>query len=106
MDENHSEDAFSEVRSVEPGDPHNDQMLAKTRDSMRELLDITIHPLIDQCEAQDADLSAMMAAICTAWHEHEDVMPRERLVSVLALAMFTIAKSERVVIADGRTIRP
>jgi hypothetical protein len=93
------------MRSVEPGDPRNDQMLAQTRDAMRDLLDITVHPLIDQAEAQDADLSLMMAVLCSSWMDHEEYMPHECLVSVLALALFQIAKTEREVVSDGKTMR-
>lgn len=94
-----------EVRGVEPGDPHNDQMLAKTRDSLREMLDLTVHPLIDQAEEQDAEFPAMMAVLATSFFDHEDYMPRNRMASMLALALFLLAKDEREIISDGKTVR-
>jgi len=105
LDENHSADHDGEIRSVEPGSPHNDQMLAQTREDLRNLLDVTIHPIIDQAEAQDADLAAMMAVLASSWIERVDYMPRERLASVLALTLFKLANEERELVSDGKTVK-
>lgn len=81
--------------SVEPGDPHNDQMLAQARDELRKFLDITVHPMIDQAEAQKADNAAMFAALALSWFKRPDYMPRDRLCAILSLTMITLAKEER-----------
>jgi len=105
VDESHSEDEASNIVSVEPGDPHNDQMLAQTKEDLRNLLNVTVHPMIDQAEAQNGDLASMMAALCTHWSLNNAYMPRERLAALAALGMFIVASQERHVVADGKTER-
>ena len=83
------------IIGVEPGDPHNDQMLARVREDLRDILDSTIHPLIDQKEEKGADLSVVMAALVMSWLMDEDYMPRDRLASNLGLALFMLAEQER-----------
>lgn len=101
-----NDDPTGPIVSVEPGDPGNDQMLARTKDDLRALLEITIHPLVDQAEAQDADLAAMMAVLVMSWMNRPDFMPRDRALSLLALTMFTLASAEREPTdEDGKTVR-
>lgn len=76
------------------GNPHNDQMLAQAREDFRKLLDITVHPLLQQGNEQNADMAAMMAVLVTGWLGRVDYMPRARLATLLALASFTIALDE------------
>ena len=100
-----NDDPNGPIVSVEPGDPRNDQMLAQTREDFRDLLEITIHPAIEQAEAQGADLSSLMAALVKSWVARPDYMPRDRLASVMALSLIYLAEQERMVAKDGTTIR-
>lgn len=101
-----NDDPDGPMVSVEPGDPHNDQMLALTKEDWRLLMDQTIHPLIDQAEAQDAGLSEMMAALVMSWLGRPDYMPIERSMALLALSMFVAATIEREPgPEDGKTVR-
>ncbi|HEY6020534.1 MAG TPA: hypothetical protein VIY48_11795 [Candidatus Paceibacterota bacterium] len=73
---------------VDPGDPHNDQMLAQTSEDLTQHLEIVRH-VLDQAEEKDAPLSAVVAVVATSMIENEK-MPRERLASLLALALVQI----------------
>ena len=101
-------DPDSPIVSVEPGDPVNDQMLAQAKEDLRGVLDVTIHPIIEQAEAQGAGLSEMMAALVFHWcseeQRKEENMPRERMASLLALALFFLAEQEREIIANEKTV--
>lgn len=100
-----NDDPNGPIFSVEPGNPHNDQILAMIREDLRSLLDTVIHPMVDQAEAQDADLSTMMAALVNSWLEDPISMSRERMASVMALALFLISAGEREAAGDGKTVR-
>jgi hypothetical protein len=100
-----NDDHDGPIISVEPGDPRNDQLLAKTRDDVRALMEITIHPLIDQAEAQNADLASALAALSKYFTLDVEHMPRERLASIMALVLFYLAETERMVGPDGRSVK-
>lgn len=70
---------------VDPGDPHNDQMLASTEEDMADHM-FLIHDVLMQGHATNAPLSALMAAIVIGLLENEDET-RERLASLFALCM-------------------
>lgn len=101
MDQNHSEDQHGEMRSTQLGDPNNDQALAYIREDLRDLLDNTIYPIIDQAEAQNAGLSEMMAVLVPYLIEHEDFLfTRPRMAALLALLLFAEAARERVEVSE------
>lgn len=91
-----NDDVDGPIVSVEPGDPANDQLLAQARDDLRDLLDITIHPLIDAAINQDVDLSTVVTALSKGWLMADEIMPRERMIPVIALAMILLGEHERV----------
>lgn len=71
---------------VDPGDPHNDQMLEQTKEDLNRHMKI-VREVLDQAEEQDAPLSACIAVLASHWIREEEIMPRERLASLLALAL-------------------
>lgn len=71
---------------VDPGDPRNDQMLAMTAEDLSSHME-NVRYVLDQAEDHDAPLSAIVGAIATNWIEAKDRMSRERLASLLALAL-------------------
>lgn len=81
--------------SVDPGNPINDQMLAMTKEDIRQILDTTIYRLLDQKEAVEAPLSSAMAVLALEYIHSEEYMPRDRMASLLALALITLAEKER-----------
>lgn len=99
------DDLTGPVVGVETGNPINDQMLARTKENFRLIMDATIHPIIDQAEKQKADLSARMAVLVISWLSMDETMTREQLASLLALSMFKLAESEREPAEDGKTVR-
>lgn len=74
------------IMEVDPGDPRNDQMLAMTAEDLSSHME-NIRYVLSQAENYDAPLSAIVAAIATNWIEAKDRMSRERLASLLALAL-------------------
>lgn len=104
-EQNSPDDRFIDNIAVEPGDPRNDQMLAQTRADLRLILDVTIHPLLDQVSDKNTDLASAMAALVISLISRPDNMSYERMASIAALAMVTIAESEREAVFDGKTVR-
>lgn len=80
---------------VDPGNPINDQMLARTKEDMRGILDATISKLLDYKESAGAPLASAMAVLATDYMTNEEYMPRDRMASLLSLALITIAENER-----------
>ena len=85
----------SSFYDIDPGDPYNDQMLAQAREDIRNQLDTTVHHLLNQIEAANAPLSSGLAALAVHWIGDEELMPRNRLASLLALALVMLAEAER-----------
>lgn len=70
---------------VDPGDPHNDQVLAQTVQDLEENMAV-IRDVLEQAEKQGAPLSSIMAVIAIGYSNNK-AMNRERLASLLALSM-------------------
>jgi len=47
----------------------------------------------------------MLAALATDWIRDDEYMPRERLASLLALALVMLAQQDREIVGPGRTAR-
>lgn len=71
--------------SVDPSDPHNDQVLAQTVDDLK-IHTAMVRSIVEQAEEQDAPLSAIVALVAITWID-DKTMTRDRLASLLALSM-------------------
>jgi hypothetical protein len=79
---------------VDPGDPHNDQLAALTAVDLTKQLENVQH-VLDQAEESDAPLSAVLAVIAQSLIDQDGEMPRDRLASLLALALVRLAAEAR-----------
>lgn len=70
---------------VDPGDPHNDQVLAQTAEDYKNNM-LVVRDVIRQAEEQDAPLSSILAVVSVAYVNNEH-MTRERMASLLALSL-------------------
>lgn len=69
-------------------DPHNDQMAARARD------DLANHVESARKTLAQGDRSEALAVIAVTLIEAEDEMPRDRLASLLAVALVELAEEQ------------
>lgn len=70
---------------VDPADPHNDQMLAMTKEDLARHMNIILS-VLEQAEGKEASLPAVMAVVTTGLVSNDNET-RERLASLLALSL-------------------
>ena len=85
--------------TIEPGDPHNDQMAARADDELDHAIQSTRNML---AAAETNEKPAAMAAIATAFIGNPDSYPSERLASMLAAALLRLAQATEGVNLTGK----
>lgn len=86
---------------INPGDPHNDQVLAQTREDYTHHVEAIISVLQQGLE-NAAPMSAILALIQTALLDNE-TETRERLSALLALSIIKNIAEDRKYYSDGFT---
>lgn len=87
---------------IDPSNPNNDQMVMFVREDLNSLL-LSVEGVLAQAEEQDTPLASVLAVVGLGIAGmREEVMPRDRVCSILALALvhmcaFNRAAEEREV---------
>jgi len=76
---------------VDPGDPHNDQMAARSNQELDDLVTSAAKTLAQG----SGDVPSVLAVIATTLIGEEEWFPRERLASLLAAASVRLAREPK-----------
>ena len=78
------------VVEVDPGEPHNDQMLAYTKDDLADHME-AVRKMLAGIQDVKPPLAACVAALAIHLIDDTENMPRERMASLLALSLIQAA---------------
>lgn len=77
--------------NVNPDDPFKEQLYRGASDDLWQHI-ATANEVLRQAQDQDAPISSSLVALTQHFIDDEEGMPRERLASMLALALLRIAQ--------------